>query len=476
MKMESSLTEALPRHGVGSVVFHLPRERRVKLLALTCLVFFTTCGGAFGLEPLIGAVGPGWAVLLIVVTPFVWSLPAALMVGELGTMMPEEGGFYVWVREGLGPFWAVQEAWWSMAYLVVVMAGCSVLFVSYLTFFVPALAPSADAAHPGMGALLRWLVAAAVIVLAMALNLRGARDVGGSAKITAAVVLGVFGLLVLACFRQSGAPGAAIGVVMHDLAGNQHGSLLLGLSYIVFNYSGWDGVSTYAAEVDEPQRTYPRAIALALVVVVLVYLLPVIAGLSVTTDGAVWSADAGWPEIARLIGGRWLGALMAMAGIASTWGLLNAQLLSASRLPFIMACDGWLPKALARVATETAVPKGAIVCFCAITALFAALSFGSLAVIQCVLVVAGLTLEFLALILLRLRRPTAARSFRVPGGWWGIAYVCVTPFAVAMIVLYATLRDWRSYPGQLLVIGGVMLSGVVLYFMRRVASAPSRRA
>jgi amino acid transporter len=69
------------------------------MFALACLIFFTTCGGAFGLEPLIGAVGPGLAVVLIILTPVLWSLPTALMVAELATLMPEEGGYYVWVRE-----------------------------------------------------------------------------------------------------------------------------------------------------------------------------------------------------------------------------------------------------------------------------------------------------------------------------------------------------------------------------------------
>ena len=110
---------------------------------------------------------------------------------------------------------------------------------------------------------------------------------------------------------------------------------------------------------------------------------------------------------------------------------------------------------------------GAILCFCAITALFAALSFGSLAVIQCLLYAAALTLEFLALIVLRIRRPEVRRSFRVPGGWWGMSYVCVTPFAFVALVLLATLRDWRSFPRQLLVVGVVVLSAVALYFSRR---------
>jgi amino acid transporter len=133
------------------------------MLALVSLVFFTTCGGAFGLEPLIGAVGPGWAVILILVAPFAWSLPTALMVAELTTLMPEEGGYYVWVREGFGSFWAVQQSCWTMTLSMVWLAMYPVLFVSYLTFLIPAIASSADSPHSETGAMIRWLIAILVI-------------------------------------------------------------------------------------------------------------------------------------------------------------------------------------------------------------------------------------------------------------------------------------------------------------------------
>ncbi|MGA2856449.1 MAG: APC family permease [Candidatus Sulfotelmatobacter sp.] len=436
--------------------------------ALACLVFFTTCGGAFGLEPLIGAVGPGWAVVLILVTPLVWSLPTSLMVAELATLMPEEGGYYVWIRETFGPFWAVQQACWTMASSVVWLAMFPVLFVSYLTFLVPAIATYGEAARAG--ALIRWLIALLVIVSGMGLNLRGAQDVGRSAKANAYLVLGAFALLLFVWWKHF-APGAAVEVISRDLAANHKGVLLLGLSYVIFNYSGWDNVSTYAGEVDRPQRNYPRAIGIALLLLVLAYLLPVLAGITVTTQPAIWSSDAGWPVISQLVGGSWLGSVMAAAGLVSMWGLFSAQLLYVSRLPYVMACDGWLPKALAKVSPGTAVPKVAILCFCAIAALFAALSFGSLALISCLLYAGALTLEFLTLITLRIRRPHARRDFRVPGGWWGMSYVCVTPFAFAGLVLFAALRDWQSFPGQLLVVGVVVGSGVALYFFRRGMAA-----
>jgi amino acid transporter len=430
-------------------------------------VYFTTCGGAFGIEPLISAVGPGWAVLLILVMPVIWSLPLALMVAELATRMPEEGGYYIWVGRTLGRFWGVQEAWWTMGYSVALMAIFPVLFVSYLTFLGPSLGPAADAAYPGWGALIRWLAATAVIVTATGVNLRGAREVGRSAKFGALFVLGAFLLLVLVWASKGTSATPVVHLVRRDLASNHPGALLLGLSIIVFNYSGWDNVSTFAEEVDEPQRNYPRAVLGALLVVALTYLLPVVAGLSVTTDPSVWSAETGWPVIAQSIGGVWLGVVIAIAGLVSMWELFNAQLLYVSRLPFVLARDGWLPTALARISPDTAVPDRVILGFGALAVAFAALPFGSLAVIQGVLYTAALVLEILALITVRARNVESHGSFRVPGGIPGLYAVCIAPLLVAAAVVVATLRDWRSYPVQLLVVVGIVVSGVLLFVLRR---------
>jgi amino acid transporter len=446
---------------------HLSPARRLTLLGLMSVAFFTTCGGPFGLEPLPAAVGPGWAVILILLAPLLWSLPMALMVAELSTLMPEEGGYYIWVRDTMGRFWGVQEAWWTMGYSIGLLASFPVLFVSYVTFFIPVLAPGADVPHPGLLALIRWALAALFILSAMAVNLRGARDGGQSSKLGAGFVLGAFALMVITWLLRGPSPHAVLGIVMRDLALNNPSALLLGMSIISFNFSGWDNVSTFAAEVDRPQRNYPLALGGALLALVLCYLLPMLAGLSVTTSPDVWNTDAGWPVISRLIGGPWLGALVAAAGIVSMWALFNAQLLYVSRLPFVMALDGWLPRVISEVSPNTGVPKVAILIFCGITAVFAALPFGSLAVITCLLYTPALVLEFFALIILRVRRPHAPRSFRIPGGRWGMIVVCTTFFAGASMVVAATLREWRAYPGQLLVVAFVVSSGVGLYLLRR---------
>ena len=146
-------------------------------------------------------------MVLIALTPLLWALPTALMVAELSSAIPEEGGYYVWVRRALGDFWGVQEGWWTIGYTAVDLAIYPVLFVNYLTFFVPGFC-----ARRGRGVDLgrlraRWLVTLALIGVALALNLRGAGAVGKNATWTIGVVLGVFAVLsVLGLAREGRRP------------------------------------------------------------------------------------------------------------------------------------------------------------------------------------------------------------------------------------------------------------------------------
>ena len=448
---------------------HLAPGRRLSLGALISVAFFTTCGGAFGLEGLIGAVGPGLAFVLLFLTPLLWSVPIALMVAELSSLIPEEGGYYIWVRESLGPFWAVQEAWWTIGTSMMLMAIFPVVFSSYLGYLVPGVGAAMQA--PGSGAVVRWLVALAVIGTAMAVNWSGARDVGSSSKLAITFVLGAFAVLVLVWIVKGGGAAIPFGIIRRDLATEHHGALLLGLSIVILNYGGYDNIATYAGEVDRPRRNYPIALGAVIALAILSYALPVLAGITVTIDPAIWSADAGWPVIGDRLGGRWLGGLLAAAGMVSMWACFNAQLLYTSRIPYVLARDGWLPRWLASSDATTAAPRASIIGVCAITAVFTALSFGSLVVIMSILYTAALALEFVALLIFRVRRPDAARPFRIPGDRWGLAYVCLPPLAVSAVILETTLRDGDSNALLIAIVSGFVLSGIALYAIprRRIA-------
>lgn len=444
----------------------LPRHRRLNFPALVSVIFFTVSGGAYGLEPLVGAVGAGWAVALVLVTPVLWSLPIALMVAELSSAMPEEGGYYAWVRNSLGNFWGVQEGWWTICYTAVDMAIYPVLFVNYLAYFYPQLALDANGSASWSVMLIRWLIAILLIAVALMINWRGARVVGQSATINVSLVLVPFALLAIGGLAREGGALGAVAAIKHDLTNTQEfGLLALGLSTVMWNYMGWDNVSTFADEVNDPSRNYPRALLVALPLTVAAYLLPLLAGIAVTTDPAVWSESAGWPVIAQLIGGKGLGVVVALAALISAWSLFNSQLLYVSRLPFAMARDGWLPAPLARASAETGVPTTALVASCVVSAAFAALPFGKLVIIDVLLYAAALSLEFAALGWLRFKRPELERPFRVPGGWLGVTLISLAPMCFAAVVLWASFSD--TDPRQALVVLAAIASGVVLYFVRR---------
>lgn len=152
-------------------------------------------GGPYGLEDIIGKAGYWRGLVILAVLPFVWSLPTSLMVGELASMLPAEGGYYVWVRRALGPFWGFQEAWLSLAASVFDMAIYPVTFVLYLG----RLAPAWTAGYRGTA----W--ALAVVIGCTLWNLRGAKAVGEGSLVLCVALLLPFAVLVgVALWRWHG--------------------------------------------------------------------------------------------------------------------------------------------------------------------------------------------------------------------------------------------------------------------------------
>ena len=219
-------------------------------------MFFCVSGGPFGLEGIVGGVGPGVAILLLVLTPLLYSVPETLIIGELASMLPAEGGYYQWVKRAFGRSWGFTNGWLSWMYSLIDMAIYPVLFLQYLRFFTG-----------DIGRLPSWLLALTLIWSATWLNLRGTRTVG--------LASGWFTVLVLAPFAVlAGCAVARWTVVGHAAAfaadpfrvpGTSFlGALGLGISQSVWNYSGWDNASTVGGEIHASGATYPRALFRAL--------------------------------------------------------------------------------------------------------------------------------------------------------------------------------------------------------------------
>lgn len=115
----------------------IPAKRKFRTLQLAAVIFLTISGGPYGLEPLLGAVGAGGAMLLLLITPLLWDVPTVLTVLELNSMMPMTGGYYQWVKRAMGLRFAWYEGSWTWLYTFIDLAIYPVLFVEYLEFFYP---------------------------------------------------------------------------------------------------------------------------------------------------------------------------------------------------------------------------------------------------------------------------------------------------------------------------------------------------
>ena len=379
-------------------------------------------GGPYGLEDIIGKAGYGWALAMLLAAPLIWSLPTSLMVGELASAIPEEGGYYRWVRRALGGFWGFQEAWLSLAASVFDMAIYPVIFVLYLGRIEPVW----TAGYRGT------LWALAVVVLCAGWNLRGAKAVGEGSVGMFCLLLSPFVVLTAVGLWRGltgvGHPAALRGnVVGRDLAG--------AFSVALWNYMGWDNASTVAQEVEEPQKNYPQAMLISAGLVALTYVLPLAAVRLAGIPADRFSTGA-WTDAARELVGPWLALCVVIGGTINGFGMFNALMMSYTRVPYAMAEEGLLPKALA-AKTRTGVPWVSVAICSAAWAMALGLSFERLISIDLVLYGGALLLEFVALAVLRVKEPGLARPFRVPGGMWGVVGAGVGPAALIGFALWA---------------------------------------
>ncbi len=468
--MESSAGSAVAAHSQSGSSGGQP-VRKLRLLPLVDATYFMVSGGPYGLEDVIGQAGYGRGLLLLLVVPLLWSLPTALMIGELASAMPEEGGFYIWVRRALGPFWGFQEAWLSLAASLFDMAIYPALSVAYLSQLAPAL----TAGHRSM----YWSLA--IIIACVAWNLRGAYSVGqGSVWMFAlllvpfAGILG-FGLAHLNLPRLISL-GAGHPLGRLNFAAPLNGSMTTALLFVMWNLMGWDNASTIAREVTNPQRNYIRAMLAAVAVVTLSYVLPV-AVLALTGMPAEHFATGAWVAAAdALAGGHWLGWAVVAGGVVTGVAMFNALTLSYARVPAAMAHDGLLPRPLARH-LRNRVPWVALCACAAAWALCLGFSFERLIELDVMLYGLSLILEFVALLVLRMRQPALPRPFRIPGGLWLAAALGLGPTGLILFAIYAA-RDERLGPMPALLFGAaVVLAGPLIYTamesFRRQAASPS---
>jgi amino acid transporter len=439
-----------------------PVRRKMRFLPLIAATFFMVSGGPYAIEDILGGAGYSRAIVILLVLPFLWCLPTALMIGELASAIPAEGGFYIWVRRAMGPFWGYQEGWLSLSASIFDMALYPAIFVLYLGKFSPALTNDWRA--------YAWSLA--VVVLCCAWNLRGAPAVGEDSVWMSALLLTPFAIFILLAIWR--------GVAHHPaVQWTQTGSdaaLSTGILVALWNYMGWDNASTVAQEVENPQRNYPRAMIASIILVAVSYIVP-IAAMAVAGISSAGFTTGDWVHSAAALGGPVLGFAVVAGGAITGIGMFNALVMSYSRLPLAMAEEGMLPQVVAR-RNSRGVPWVSVV-LCGLSwALALKLPFAKLISIDLILYGSSLLLEFVALAVLRIREPNLERPFKA-GNFAVACLLGVGPAALIGYALYAS-RDEKliGSTSALLFAFGVSLLGPILYWAtarplsrRRLASA-----
>ncbi|KAG5178672.1 amino acid permease-domain-containing protein [Tribonema minus] len=379
-------------------------KKSLSFPALVVLIFYGVSGGPFGMEEAVAAGGPLLTLLGLVLLPLAWSIPEALVTAELSTAFPEASGFVAWVSAAFGPYWGFMEGYWSWLSGVADNSLYAVLILDYVLRLL-------DPDSPLMEGLPRAAFLLATCALLTMLNLRGLQFVGRTA-----ILVCVFSLLpfiIMSCWGLKGYqyPSNWLDLPAGGLQAVEWGTLL---NVMFWNLNYWDSAASFAGEVDNPGRAFPRAMACCIVLVVLSGALPILAGTGVSAnpDYALWE-DGYFEAAATAVGGPWLGLWVVIAAAVSNVGLFEAEMSSDSMQLMGMADRGMVPKVLGR-RTKSGSPLVATLLSATGVLLLGFLSFSAIVEILNSLYVFAELLEFAAFIKLRMDRPDLPRPFRVP--------------------------------------------------------------
>ena len=428
--------------------------RKAGLLAFVFVMYAYTTAGPFGLEDQVTTSGPGMTLLYHLILPFFWCIPVSLVAAELTTVFPVEGGFYRWVRAGYGDFWGFLAGWWNWSASFVLGGAYAVLFSDYLSFYFPQIVGWKH-----------YVASLALVAVIAYINVRGIQIVGVVATVLEVfILLPVVVLCVIAATKWHHNPFSPLipsNVPPFQVFG-------VGLALGLWLYSGYEQLSTVAEEVDNPQRSYPITLALVVPLSIATYFLPTLFSLAALGNWQEWHTRY-FSDAALLIGGRWLGFWMTMAATVTNISILNATVLTSTRMPFAMAEDGYLPPVFTAKHLRYGTPWIAIVVSSIVYGLLAFHTLTQLITVYMWLRIATTVMTVLSAWRLRQTVPDLPRPFRIPWGRAGLFYVVGAPLVMSGVALLGSDRFALRW-GPV----AILLGPIAYLFVRRMRAAHMR--
>jgi amino acid transporter len=433
--------------------------------AVAVLVGSTIGSGIFRSPAGITARLPGPLPLMSVwVAGGLFALCGALTLAELSGELPATGGMYVFIREGWGRLPAFLFGWSELVLIRAASLGAiSTTFSEYflrVLGFDPAVAPYSDWVH---------YVAAVAIALTATFNYVGVRTSSLVLNLTTLAKYGGLLFIILLALaiglpRTGGHFSPAVPPGSFHIA-----AFGLALVSVLWAFDGWADLSFVSGEVRDPRRVLPRAIIIGTLAVIAIYLLANVAYLAVMPVEEIRTSKLVAADVAqRLIGAPGV-VFVAVTVMLSTFGTLNATLLTAPRVFFAMADDGLFFRPVARVHPRFGTPYVAILLATGLGVLFVLLrTFEQLADIFVTAIVPFYALAVGSVFVLR-RRAGYAPPFRTPGYPVVPAlFILATLFLLGNAILDPTSR-WGT-----LAVLGVIVVGIPVFYLtvgRRAAGA-----
>ncbi len=276
------------------------------------------------------------------------ALCGALTYAELGAMMPEAGGVYVYLVKAYGGLWGFLYGW---AYFLVVntggLAAIALVYASYLGYFVHLSAVGVK------------LAAIAGIIFLTGVNYFGVKMGGAFASLfTVLKVIAIAGLIGLGFFL--GKPGMTPFTPLIPPGGHIATSLTLAMVGVLWAYGGWQHATFLAGEAMEPRRSLPIAIISGTLIVIVAYMLVNVVYLYLLPVSQIASTTRVAADTAERFLGPAGGTMISLAIIVSTFGTAGIYTLSAPRIYYAMAEDGVFFKKVAYVHPKYRTPTYAI--------------------------------------------------------------------------------------------------------------------
>jgi len=418
--------------------------KKVGVWGMVVVGFFWVHGGIYGNEAMLMAGPPLYVFIMLGIVPFVYSLPIALIVAELSTAFPEDGGYVVWVREACGQVLGSHHAYWVWVIYVVDAAIYPVLVANYVNTMIP------------MGETSQGLLAVAIVVLVTAINL-----LGTDVMVKFNTLLALVSLAPTLVFVFIGLPELEPRRCLVS-EGELDSSLLV--SWILWLYCGFFSLGTLAGELDSPRRTFLVSIAILFPTVLILNTLPLAVALSLDDVPSHYTAGY-FNVLARRLAGTWLDYGFQVGANVCLIGLYNAAALTAERSLFFLINEHY-EKDLSALAvrckqggrradvilnyllstSKTGVAPLYILFNALIAALLVWAPYTLLVEFSMLLSVPSIFLFMWSFVALRVQQPAVERPFRIPGGIATAVMITVVPIAIS--ISYAAIISTEALIGR----------------------------